>query len=343
MEVYFDMERMTIKKIAKVTGLSVGTVSNVINHSSYVKEKNRKKVLEIIEKYNYKPSKIASSLVRRKTKNIGFIIPDITNPYFPDILRGVQDFFIRKNYYVFLCNSDSDIKKENGYLDDLENMWVDGIILDPCTSLRNIDVLKKIQVPIVLIDRNIKGFDADIVEVDNENGAYQMTKLLIENGHKIIIGLHHSKELSTAISRHNGWKRALEEEGLFNEELSFWGSASVTTGYDTMGKILKKINKFDAVFVSNDVSAIGVINYLQDNGFRVPEDVSVVGFDDIYLSKYIKPALTTFRNYTYKMGEVAADIMLKKIESKEKQPLQRIVINGEVILRNSVMNKVKAK
>ncbi len=337
------MERMTIKKIANITGLSVGTVSNVINKSLYVKEKNRNKVLKVIEKYNYKPNKIASSLVKRKTKNIGFIIPDITNPYFPDILRGVQDFFLSKNYYVFLCNSDGDIKKENGFLEDLADMWVDGIILDPCTSLRNTDILKKLQVPVVLIDRSIKGYKSDIVEVDNENGAYKMTKLLIDNGHKIILGLHHSRELSTAISRYNGWKRALNEKDLFNEELSFWGSASISNGYDFMKKILKKINKFDAIFVSNDVSAIGVINYLQDNGFKVPEDISVAGFDDIYLSKYIKPSLSTFRNYTYKMGEVAADIMLRKIESAIKKPPQKIIIKGEVIIRNSVKNRIKVK
>ena len=337
------MERITIKKIAKMTGLSVGTVSNVVNHSINVKEKNRNKVLEVIEKYNYKPNKIASSLVKRKTKNIGFIIPDITNPYFPDILRGVQDFLIRKNYYVFLCNSDGDLKKENAYLDDLVNMWVDGIILDPCTSFRNIDVLKKIQIPIVLIDRDIRGFKEDIVVVDNENGAYKMTKLLIDNGHKIIVSLHGPKELSTAISRHNGWRRAMEEKDLFDEELAIWGGYSITTGYDLMEKISKKISRFDAIFASNDVTAIGAIHCLQDNGLKVPEDVSIVGFDDIYLSKYIKPALTTFRNYTYKMGEVAADIILDKIESKVKQNQKRVVVKGEVIIRNSVVNRVKIK
>jgi LacI family transcriptional regulator len=335
------MEKMTIKRIASLTGLSVGTVSNVINNSSRVKEINRNKVLEVIEKYNYRPSRIASSLVRRKTNNIGFIIPDITNPYFPDILRGVQDYLLGKNHYVFLCNSDGDIKKEDGFLDDLANMWVDGIILDPCTSFRNTDKLKRIKTPIVLIDRQIRGIKKDIIEVDNENGAYKMTKLLIDKGHKKILSLHGSKKLSTAIARYKGWKRAMEEKNLFNEEFSFWDSASVTDGYNSMKRILEKISSFDGIFVSNDVSAIGVINCLQQKGFKVPEDISVVGFDDIYLSKYVKPALTTFRNYTYKMGEVAADIMLRKIESNEDKPPRSIIVKGEVILRDSVINRLK--
>lgn len=324
-----------------LAGLSIGTVSNVINNTINVNEKNKNKVLEIIEKHNYRPNRIASSLVKRKTKNIGFIIPDITNPYFPDILRGVQDYLIRRNYYVFLCNSDSDLDKENAYLEDLMNMWVDGIILDTCSSFRNTDILKKIQVPIVLIDRDIRGFKSDIVAVDNEIGAYNMTRLLIDNGHKKIIGLQGPKELSTAKARYKGWKRAMEEKDLFNEDLSIWGGYSTDTGYDLIGKILKKISKPDAIFASNDVSAIGAIHCLEGNGLKVPEDISIVGFDDIYLSKYIKPGLTTFRNYTYKMGETAADIMLDKIKSEEKNSPKRLIIKGEIIIRNSVKNIIK--
>lgn len=334
------MKKVTITQIAKETGLSIGTVSNVINNSSSVKEKNRKKVLEAIKKNNYIPNKIASSLVRGKTKNIGFIIPDIMNPYFPDILRGVQDFLIKKGYYIFLFNSDGDIEKEDAYLDDLIEMRVDGIILDTASSFRNIDVLKKIEVPIVLMDRKIEGYENDAIVVDNEVGAYEMTKLLINYGHKKILHLGGPRILGTTLLRKNGWKKAMEDNGLVTEGLLFWESASINEGYNLMEKIIKRVIDFDSVFASNDVTAIGVMNCLEENGYKCPEEVSIVGFDDINMAKYMKPSLTTYKNYTYRMGTKAGEVIIKKIESGEKASEGEILVKGKVIIRNSIAKVV---
>jgi LacI family transcriptional regulator len=334
------MDTITIKEIAKITGLSVGTVSNVINNVK-VRKKNKDRVQEVINEYNYVPNKIAKSLSNKRTRNIGFIIPDIKNPYFPEIVRGAQDLLIKSQYYVFLCNTDNDADKENGYLNDLLSMWVDGIILDPCSSSRDLEILNKIKIPVVLIDREIEGFEKNIVVVDNENGAYKMTKYLIEKGHKKILNINASKSLSTARERNKGWERAMREHNLeISEGMVCWGSSSVQQGYKTMEGMLGEVKKYDAIFASNDVSAVGIIECLKDNGFLIPNDISIVGFDDIDFVKYIKPSLTTYKNFVYDMGEIAANLLLEIIDSEENKPIKRIVVDGEIILRESVRDRV---
>jgi LacI family transcriptional regulator len=337
------MDKITIKEIAKITGLSTGTVSNVINNPKIVRENNRKKVLEAVNKFNYIPNKIAKSLSKKRTKNIGFIIPDIKNPYFPEIVRGAQDLLMKNQYYIFLCNTDNDSDKENSYIEDLLSMWVDGIILDSCSSYRNIEILNNIKKPIVLIDREIEGFNRDIVVVDNEVGAYKMTKYLIENGHKKILNINGPKDLSTARERYKGWERAMVEYGLeIRDDQVFWGGNSVEKGYEIMTGLLKNIDicNFDAIFASNDVTAVGVIECLKEKGFNVPSDISIAGFDDINFVKYIKPALTTYRNHVYKMGEVAASLLLEIINTTRFETTKKITINGEIIVRESVRKKI---
>jgi LacI family transcriptional regulator len=334
------MDKVTIREIAKITGLSVGTVSNVINNAK-VRKKNKDRVLEVINKYNYIPNRIAKSLSNKRTRNIGFIIPDIKNPYFPEIVRGAQDLLIKNQYYVFLCNTDNDIDKENGYLNDLLSMWVDGIILDPCSSSRDLAILNKIKIPVVLIDREIEGFEKNIIVVDNENGAYKMTKYLIEKGHCRILNINASKNLSTARERNKGWERAMMEHNLeVREEMVYWGSSSVEQGYKTMVSLLDEIKKYDAIFVSNDVSAVGVMECLKDNGFLVPNDISIVGFDDINFVKYINPPLTTYKNFVYNMGEIAANLLLEIIDSKEDRPVKKIIVEGEIIMRESARDRI---
>jgi LacI family transcriptional regulator len=334
------MDKVTIKEIAKITGLSVGTVSNVINHVK-VRKKNEDRVQEVINKYNYIPNKIAKSLSNKRTNNIGFIIPDIKNPYFPEIVRGAQDLLIKSQYYVFLCNTDNDADKENGYLNDLLSMWVDGIILDPCSSSRDLEILNKIKIPVVLIDREIEGFEKNIVLVDNENGAYKMTKYLISRGHKRILNINGFKNLSTARDRNKGWERAMREHNLeVREEMVHFGSTSVQQGYKIMSSLLGEVKKYDAIFASNDVTAVGVMECLKDNGFLVPNDISIVGFDDIDYVKYIKPSLTTYKNFVYDMGEIAASLLLEIIDSEEDKPVKKIVVEGEIIVRESVRDRI---
>ncbi|MCG2790222.1 MAG: LacI family transcriptional regulator, partial [Actinomycetia bacterium] len=206
---------VTISDIAEKAGVSLGTVSKVLNYDSTVKEKNRKKVLKVIEEFNYTPNRVARSLAKKETKNIGFIIPDITNPFFPELVKGASDTLISKGYYVHLCNSDNDPKKEEIYIKDLQSMWVDGIIIAPSdTENRDIKIFNSIASPFIVVDREIEGLKKDLVIVNNKKSAYEAVSYLIRNGHKKIILLNGPKYTITAQNRFIGWKMALEENNL---------------------------------------------------------------------------------------------------------------------------------
>jgi len=330
----------TIREIARLTNLSVGTVSNVLNDVNTVSEENRAKILEAIKKLNYTPSRIARSLSKKRTKNIAFIIPDITNPFFPEVVRGAQDLLAKKGYYVFLCNSDNDPEKEKNYIYDLISMWVDGMIIAPSDSdYRNLDVFSRITSPLIIVDREIEELKRDLVIVNNKEGSYEMVNFLISSGHRKIVALMGPEHVKTAQKRHEGWVKAMSENELFSDDLVDWGSFSIDSGYEMAGKMLDKVGEFDAIFAGNDLIAIGAIQLLEEKGYRVPDDISVAGFDDIYISRFMKPPLTTIRQPIYRMGEIAAELLIERMSSTEQPEPKRIIVDGELIIRGSVRDK----
>jgi len=331
---------ITIRNIAKIANLSVGTVSNVLNGVETVKEENRAKVMRIIKKYGYHPNRVAQSLARRATKNIGFIIPDIKNPFFSELVRGSQDYFDEKGYYVFLCNSDGEIDKEEYLINDLVSMWIAGIIIVPnCSKERRIEIFKELKVPFVIVDREIEGLKSDTVIVNNKKGSYEMVKLLIGKGHKKIVALMGPKDVRTSMKRYDGWKKAMIENGLQDENLCIWGEFSIDSGYEMAGQIINKIGDLDAIFAGNDLIGIGVIQYLKDNGIDVPGKISVAGFDDLYVSKIIRPCLTTVRQPAYKIGKIAAELLFERVNNPVDIKSRRIVVDGELVIRDSVKEK----
>ncbi|OFW63080.1 MAG: hypothetical protein A2Z35_05065 [Actinobacteria bacterium RBG_19FT_COMBO_36_27] len=330
----------TIKDIAKITGLSVGTVSNVINNLTTVTEVNRQKVIKAIKTFGYKPSQIARGLSKKSTNNIGFVIPDIVNPFFPELLRGAQDFFSAKNFYLLLCNTDNNLKIEEVYINDLISNWIAGIIIAPSHSrLKGSDLIEEIGTPVVVVDREIANLKRDIVIIDNVYEAYKMTQFLISKGHKKIAALMGPEYATTAIKRYEGWKKAMKEKGYFSDDLICWGAYSVESGYQKTKELLEKTKDLHAIFASSDVTAIGAISSLEEQNYKIPEDISIAGFDDIYMSRFIKPSLTTIRQPSYKIGEIASDLLFDRINSKVKYKQKRIIIKGELITRNSVIDR----
>lgn len=330
---------VTIKDIAKRAGVSVGTVSKIINCNETVSEKNKKVVINAIKELGYRPNRVARSLSKGKTKNIGFIVPDIKNPFFPEYVRGATDILISDGYYVFLCNSDNDVKKEIMYMDDLITMWVDGIIIAPSdTENRDTALSDKIVLPFVVVDREIKGLKRDLVIVNNKRGAYCAVKYLIENGHKKIVFLSGQKYTKTAQVRLTGWEEAMNENNLPVKDLVFWGNFSIDSGYEMMSAVFDNLGLVDAVFACNDLIALGAIKAIEEREYKIPDDISIVGFDDIYLSRFLKPPLTTVRQPVYRMGEIAAQILLDRINGKQFG-FKRVVVEGELIKRSSVAIK----
>jgi len=332
---------VTIKEIAKKAGVSVGTVSKVLNYNKTVSEINRKKVIKTIKELNYTPSRIARSLSKGKTKNIGFIIPDISNPFFPELVRGASDVLIPEGYYVFLCSSDNNPEKEDFYIRDLISMWVDGIIIAPSdTENRDISIFNEIISPFVVVDREIKELKKDLVIINNKKGSYGAVKHLIGNGHKKIAILEGPKYTITAQNRYEGWKKAMEEINQFKEGLVFWGSFSIDSGYETMNEVFNRLGMVDAIFACNDLIALGAIQAIEEKGYKIPDVISIVGFDDIYLSKFLKPSLTTVRQPIYEIGKTAANILLDRIDGSKDFVPKKIVVEGSLIVRDSVSRRV---
>jgi len=331
---------VTIKKIAKKAGVSVGTVSKVLNYDKTVSEINKRKVIRIIKELNYRPNRIARSLSKGKTKNVGFIIPDITNPFFPELVRGASDLLISNGYYIFLCSSDNDSNKEDFYINDLVSMWIDGIIIAPSdTENRDIGIFNKIISPFVVVDREIKELNKDLIIINNKKGAYEAASYLISNGHRRIVILAGPQYTKTAQNRFMGWKKALEEKALFREEFAFWGNFSIDSGYEMMKKVFNNLGKFDAVFACNDLIALGAIQAIEEKKYKIPDDISIIGFDDIYLSRFLKSPLTTVKQPIYDMGKIAAEILLDRMSSSKDFVPKKVVIEGNLIERGSVARK----
>ncbi|MHB1347380.1 MAG: LacI family DNA-binding transcriptional regulator [Candidatus Humimicrobiaceae bacterium] len=332
----------TIKDVAKIAGVSVGTVSNVLNELDSVSKVNKSRVLDTIKALGYKPNKIAASLSKKKTMNIGLIVPDVSSPFYSDLINGVTETLDVHGYNVFLCSSGSSIKKETKIINDLLSMWIDGIILIPVYSeKRNAEEIENIDIPIVLVNREIKGWTGDMVIFDNFGGAYEAASFLIKNNHKKIIILGGPKYSRSFEDRLLGWKAAMEENRLYDPGLVFRGDFSVESGYDMMRKSLDELSGIDAVFASSDLIALGALNALEEKSIRVPDDISIIGFGDIYLSKFLKPSLTTIRRPFYNIGKTAVSILLEKIQGKSKdRRFKKFVIKGKLEIRNSVRKKL---
>ncbi len=329
---------VTINQIAKLAGVSTATVSNVINNKiGKISDETRDRVLQIIKEEGYIPNRIASSMVTKQTKTIGLIIPDISNPFFPDLARGVEDFASENDYTVILCNSDNQLSKEETYIEMLQEKMVDGIIIGASRSRTTVSgELLNSRVPIVSVDRKIAELDDDAqVIVDNEEGVFQAVTYLLERGYRRICHLSGPIELKTAKDRYNGFLRAHKTAGLEPMKNHLYaGSYTTDWGYEASKQILKERNDIECFMCGNDLIALGVYRTLHEQDLRVPEDIAVVGYDDIYVSSVVSPSLTTVRQPSYQMGYRAAETLINKIKTgqfkKYTLPLQ-----AELVIRDS--------
>lgn len=324
----------TIKEIARLANVSSATVSKIINgKDKYISEETRQRVLEIIEREGYIPNGIAKSLKMKRTKTIGIIVPDVMNLFFSEVAKGAEDSAEKKGYSVILCNSDNSKTKEEKYINILQEKMVDGIILTASEGEAR-KYLKRCNTPMVLVDRNLD-LDKPIgrIIVDNVEGTYKATNYLIEKGCKSI-GFISSEEVNKlAKERLLGYKKALEENGIeIDPKRIFLKSFSVETGYEGVDYLLKDTS-VDSICCGNDLIAIGAIQRLKEKGIRVPEDVKIIGFDDISISKYVDPPLTTVRQPIYKLGEEAVNILVAIIEKKDTEMTK--ILETEIVERKS--------
>ncbi len=330
--------KLTIKDIAKLAGVSTATVSMVVNNKDErISASTREKVLDIVDKYNYIPNRIASSMVTKSTKTIGLVIPDITNPFFPEVARGVEDKANIDGYTVIFCNSDNVLSKEDAYIDMLQEKMVDGIIFTASSRRTNISAsLQRVTVPVITVDRVIPNLsNQGQIVVDNEVGAYEAVCHMLAKGYKRIFHITGPLTSKTARDRYNGYLKALEsnnQQPLPNH--LYEGMYTTTWGHNAIEQLIEDGHDFDGVFCGNDMIAVGVLKGLQKHGLSVPTDIGVVGYDDVNIARLVTPELTTVSQPKYEMGYKAAEMLIKMINNEHNNQ-NEYTLSTELIIRNS--------
>ena len=328
---------ITIKDIAKKADVSVSTVSRVLNDKPDVNEKTKKKVEKIINELNYNPNSIARGLASDKTNTIGLIIPSIDNPFFPAIAKGVEIMARKLGFSVILCNTDDNPKYEEEIINLMQSKRVDGIIGSFChQDINKLNNLLKSNLPVVQIDRKIEGFNRPAVTIDNVLSGYIATKHLIELGHEKIAHITGSIEISNTQDRVKGFKKAINESGIpFNEEWVLYGNPhEENAGYKEMENLLNQEERPTAFFIGSDFLAIRAYSAVMDQAMNIPEDISIVGHDDIDITNIIRPSLTTIKQPKFKLGQKAVGILFNLINNNENYK-KEISLKPELIVRNS--------
>lgn len=313
--------RVTIEDIARLAGVSKATVSRVINNKSEgVGKETRKAIQKLIDDLEYKPNLLARGIVTSKTKTLGLILPDITNPFFPELVKAVEGYVSDNGYTVFVGNTDFSLEKEKEYVSNLIAKRVDGVILTSTVDNSSIihNRFKKYNVPCVLLDRAIKNLDYDAgVFIDNEYGLYISCEYLIKHGNKRIAFISGPEKISTSVERIEGYKMALAQYNIdYDENLIKYGNFTFESGYKAVRELHNEGIAFSAILAANDIMAIGAMKALKELGCKIPEDIEVIGFDNIEVSSMVEPALTTVQQPTYEMGRKAAEYLLMLIDGK---------------------------
>jgi LacI family transcriptional regulator len=325
-----------IYDVAKRAKVSVATVSAVINKTSYVSPRLREQVERSISALNYSPNLLARSLAQRKTHTIGILIPDVANPFFPEIVRGAEDKASEAGYTVILGNSDNQVTKEDVYLNLFLSKRVDGILFVKGAGELNpalLENLKKAGTPVVLMDREYSNLHADTVVGDDYGGAFAATEHLLGLGHRRIGLIAGIIGTSTTYGRTRGYTEALQKAAVeFSDALVVNGNYGIESGYKEGMRLLDQGPS--AVFVTNCMMTIGFLRALEERKLRCPEDISVVSYDDFFWNDVFHPKLTCVEQPKYQLGRRSTEILLSRISGKHKRAKYEVLKN-ELRIRES--------
>jgi LacI family transcriptional regulator len=326
----------TIREVAQRAGVSYATVSHVINKTRFVSDETRSRVLSAMSELNYRPNTLARSLRIGETKTIGLILPDSANPFFAEIARSIEDRAFRLGYSVILCNTERDTNRETLYVDVLSKRQVDGIIFvatgDQADSL---NFLINQDMPVVLIDRDLANIEVDAVLTDNQRGGYLATRHLIQRGHRRIACIAGPSHITPSAERVTGYLQALAEAGIpYDEALVVDGDYHPASGQQVTAALLAMDFPPTAIFALNDLMAIGALRAATEAGLRVPEDLAVIGYDDIEFACFTNPPLSTIAQPKDEVGSQATEILVKRISEKDGEK-HRLVLPPRLIIRGS--------
>jgi LacI family transcriptional regulator len=310
----------TIRDVAKLAGVSVATVSRVLNKNGYVNKETEQKVMKAIEQLHYEPNAVARGLAGKRTGTIALILPDITNPFFPEMARGVEDVAHAHGYTVILCNSDDQGHKERSYIEVLKKKYIDGIIFASHTlGQEDVEQMRRSKIPLVVLDRAPNQQLCSVIRSRNFEGAKRAVRHLLDVGCKKIAHIYGPQDLITAKERLLGYEEAVRNFPWYSPSLLVPGFFRVDGGLQAVKELLQKHPDVDGIFAGNDLMAIGALKGLHQLGVRVPDDVALIGFDGIGLTEMTQPELSTIAQPIYDMGALAARMLIGKIEQGSEE------------------------
>jgi DNA-binding LacI/PurR family transcriptional regulator len=338
--------KTTIYDVAKKAGVSIATVSKVINNTGNMRPATRRRVTDVMEEMNYYPSVMASALTGKRTQTLGLLVPDISNPFFSEMARMIEDRAHEKGMSVIMCSTDEDPEKEKKYLQLLQRKQVDGFIVASSFHDKSLlHGLMKNKVPFVMLTQDDASLDVSKVSVDDYKGGYEATSYLMENGHRnIAIFAEHAHSSKIRIY---GCREAFEMHGIeCREENIFQMTGTISSGRKFFREIFsRKEAEFPtAIFACNDLIAIGIIQEAKEQGIRIPEDLSLIGFDNTILASTTVPGLTTVAQPIEAMGKRIVDVLIDEIKEGASMK-ERVLFNPELIIRGTTtrLNSSKAK
>ena len=334
------MSQVTLKFISEKSGVSTTIVSKILNNKEVrVSKEKRELVLEIAKKYNYIPNMIAASLVTKKSKMIGLLIPDISNTFFSDIAKNIESTLSKEGYNLIFCNTNDSFELQEKYANLLLSRGVDALIFCLAMGTRErshfIERFIEHDIPLIAFDRFTESPKYSSVTIDNKKGILAGVEYLIKSGHKKIGCIPGPKFSTSSNIRLSGYKEALESHNIkFDEEKVSYGDYRFEGGYEACKKLLE--TDITSIIVFNDLMAYGAYKAINDAGLRIPEDISVIGFDDLMFSEMLSVPLTTIAQNTKEISDNIARLALEAIENNDEK--KHILITPRLVVRNSVKN-----
>lgn len=325
---------VTIKDVAKRAGVALSTASYALNNSTKVSKTTKEKVERAARELNYKKNGLAADLKKTKTNTIALILSDLSGPYYSELIRGVQDVAIKNGYDLIACSTIGG--SESTAIKFLKEKRADGVII----QAHNIDDNVILQAarkgfPLIVLDRKLNHKFIVNVEVDNIEGGYKITQHLIDKGNKKIAYISGPWNSLDNKLRFEGYLKALEDNNLtYNDKWNITGNFTRKGGYEATKNLISQGDLPEAVFFGNDEMAIGGLEAFKENDIHLPEDISIVGFDDIELAEYVSPSLTTIKQPKYELGALSVDLILKVLSGKGVDP--HYTLYAELIERSSV-------
>jgi LacI family transcriptional regulator len=326
----------TIYQVSEMAGVSLSTVSRVLNDNDYVSKKTKKKVLEAMKELGYQPSSIARSLASSTTNSVGILVSELDGPFFGQMMSAIEEHLRIAGKHVIITPGHSDEKKEKSGFEFLIGRNCDAIIAHvEAVSNEYLIELSKGKTPIYLMSRNVKEIEENCISLDNVMGGYLATKAMINKGHKNIAYIAGPQFKEDASNRLKGHKKALAEYNLtFDENLFYIGDFKETGGSDGLRHFIQNKAQITALVCANDEMASGAMKYAREHGFNLPKDLAIIGFDNVIFTNYLYPTLTTIDNPVPEMGRAAANLVLKDIYKKSGITVKH-VFQPKLILRDS--------